>query len=240
MTRYLVAATAALFAATCASAQPGDAGSWTGPYAGLHVGYSFDDGSHARFTGSTSANETALPVGALAQNRAGALGGAQLGYNYQMDRFVLGGEIDGSYLHEHGLTDLNSPDGRFTRLRSELRWMATARARVGTLIAPNGMLYLTGGYAVGAVRGSAQFSDADTFFGKHSYVASGWIGGGGLEFRPFTQGMMSKISLRGEGLYYRLGTSHIVSNDIETPNGDYVTRVRTRGLIGRIGVNYAF
>ena len=240
MMKFAIAGAAACLLAGAAFAQSGGAPSWTGPYAGVHVGYGFDDSSHPRFAGETPANQTALPVGALAQNRAGALGGAQLGYNYQTGMVVIGGEIDGSYLHERGLTDLASPDGRFTRLRSDLQWMGTARARVGVLASPRGMFYLTGGYAAGGVRGSAQFSNADTFFGRHSYTASGYVGGGGLEFRPFTQGRMSRISLRSEAMYYDLGRSHIFSYDLSEPHGGYVTTVKTRGLIGRFGINYAF
>src|SRR5690606_9296591 len=57
--------------------------SWTGFYAGGHVGYGWSYLSGTDPTGGSSAD------------LRGWLGGLQLGYNYQMGRFVIG--IEGDY-----------------------------------------------------------------------------------------------------------------------------------------------
>jgi outer membrane immunogenic protein len=92
---------------------------WQGAYAGVHVG--FGDGD-------------------------GALGGGQIGYNWQNGRVVYGVEADFA---------LSSIEERACVLGScisaSLDWLATVRGRVGYLIDPSILVYGTAGFAIGHV-----------------------------------------------------------------------------------------
>jgi outer membrane immunogenic protein len=84
---------------------------WSGFYIGLHAGYGWADGDDDN--GESS----------------GALVGGQMGANWQWDQFVLGAEVDASWV------DLDSTD-----------WLASARLRAG-LAWDRILLYGTGGVA---------------------------------------------------------------------------------------------
>ena len=257
MNRILVATGCAMLAAGTAFAQaatPDGTPSWTGPYVGIFGGYDVDDGGKISDTGSTANNIFALQNGIrpfeLNQNRAGGLGGGRIGYDLQAGHVVVGALGDFAYDFSHGTTTYASPQafpgfpaGRLTTVDSRLRWMGTARARLGYQLG-QGMVYATGGYAFGKVKGSAEF-DGDpastvNYFGRHSYTAQGWTAGGGLEFRPFAQGMLSHISVNAEALYYDLGRSHIFADQTGTPPGFYELGVTTRGISARGGISYHF
>ena len=259
MFKTYVAAGWAVMAAVAASAQtppvtPDGTPSWTGPYVGIFGGYDFDSGTPVSDGGTTANNIFAIQNGIrpaeVNQSRAGGLGGGRIGYDIQKGHLVIGALGDFAYDFSHGRTLYASPvdfpgfpAGRRTIVDSRLRWMGTARARLGYQVG-QGMFYATGGYAFGKIKGSAEF-DGDpattvNYYGRHSYVGQGWTAGGGLEFRPFTQGMLAHISLNAEGLYYDMGRSHILAGQTGTPPGLYVLGVSTRGVTARGGVSYHF
>lgn len=255
MIRFFLSATAALAIAPAAFAQDVPASNWSGPYVGIHAGYGFDSGRKATDQGFTANNITALATGIrsyqLNQNRAGPIGGGQAGFNIQRDHLILGVEGDFSYMDSRGTSVYRgvgvpgtAAPGRRTLIRSDLDWMGSARARAGYALSDQGMAYVTGGYAFGRVKGRAEFdgdSDATVnYFGRHKYMAQGWIAGGGLEFRPFTQGMMSKISFGAEATYYDLGKSSIYALQTNTQAGYYRVGTTTRGYNGVLKMNYAF
>src|SRR5579863_5148339 len=72
---------------------PAPAFTWTGCYVGAHVGGDFD-------RSSWGASGNGMLVNPFAIDASGAIGGGQVGCNYQIDSFVLGaeGEIWGSGL----------------------------------------------------------------------------------------------------------------------------------------------
>jgi len=228
----------------------GDAPSWAGLYVGIHGGYGFDGGDPVTNRGITQNNIDAingrLRSDAYNQNRSGALGGGQVGFNLQNGNLVYGVEGDFSYMDQRGKnarSDYFGTDGRRTRLQNELQWMGSARARVGYTLG-RGLIYATGGYAFGRVKGSAEFNDLNVaqvnYYGQHKYTAQGWTAGGGLEFRPFSEGMMSRVSIRLETDYYDLGKSRIVAGQTAARPGYYVLGVETKGYNAKFGINYAF
>ncbi|UAK22827.1 outer membrane protein [Sphingomonas nostoxanthinifaciens] len=232
-----------------------DAPSWAGIYAGLHGGYGFDNGRKISNVGSTPNNAVALSSGIrtseLGQNRSGALGGGQLGYNFQRGKLIFGGEGDFSYMDSRGtsvyrglgVTGVAAP-GRRTLVKSQLDWMGSVRARAGYALSDQGFVYATGGYAFGKVKGRAEFDgDSDStvnYAGSHKYTAQGWIGGLGGEFRPFNQGVWRKISFGAEATYYDLGKSSIYALQTGTQPGFYRLGVATRGYNGVVKINYHF
>jgi outer membrane immunogenic protein len=243
----------ALGAAGTAVAQDSDAVSWSGPYAGLHAGYGFDDGRTLDVAGTSTATGNAIASGArpgrFNANRSGFVGGGQIGWNLQRGRWIFGPEGDFSYMRSRGtanvgtLATAGAPQS--TVVQTRLDWLGSARLRAGYALG-NGMIYGTGGYAIGKVKGAASFYAPNgtlNYAGGNSYTAQGWTAGGGLEFRPFHQGAMSKVSLGFEATYYDLGRSHITAgaaNALTAGTGSYVVGRDTRGYNGVFKVNYAF
>jgi outer membrane immunogenic protein len=106
---------------------------WRGVYAGLHAGYGW----------SGDAN--------------GAVGGAQLGYNWQSQQFVYGIEGDIS-LSNIGIEEtLVTPFG-VAKASAEIDWLATIRGRAGVLVQPRLLLYATAGLAIVSAEGKASAS----------------------------------------------------------------------------------
>lgn len=98
---------------------------WTGPYAGLNLGYQW-----AKVT-----NNVTEP--------SGIAGGGQLGYNWQLGQFVFGLETD---------IQASAADDTFAPYKFSNPWFGTLRARIGYAI-NNVMLYGTGGLAYGELKG---------------------------------------------------------------------------------------
>ncbi|MBR1201172.1 porin family protein [Bradyrhizobium sp. AUGA SZCCT0051] len=163
-------------------------------------------------------------------NQSGATAGGLLGYNYQLDRIILGVEAD------FNSADLKSSrggsttavfdvgrfggrgggGGRFTTVTgnynfqtaSKIDWFGTVRGRIGFVPAERLLIYGTGGLAYGEVKthiaNSEVFSNGVSrlWLGDTSDVRVGWTVGGGLEY-AFT----NNWTLRGEYLYVDLGSS---------------------------------
>ena len=104
---------------------PASVYSWTGPYAGLNLGYQW-----AKVT-----NNVTEPTGIA--------GGGQLGYNWQLGQFVFGLETD---------IQASAADDTFAPYKFSNPWFGTLRARIGYAI-NNVMLYGTGGLAYGELKG---------------------------------------------------------------------------------------
>jgi outer membrane immunogenic protein len=85
----------------------------------------------------------------FSQTGSGFLYGGQIGFNYQIDQFVLGaeGDVSGSTLKADGICAAVAG----TNCRTTMDYLASLRARVGM---PIGQLmpYLDGGVAFGGFR----------------------------------------------------------------------------------------
>src|SRR3977135_2465904 len=102
--------------------------SWTGCYVGAHVG-----GKSGR--GTPTAGSMTV---------SGALGGGQIGCNYQVGTWVFGIEGDGSVVQADGQTNGLFPANPAFRLQTTEHWLATARGRLG-YAQDKWLLYVTGG-----------------------------------------------------------------------------------------------
>jgi outer membrane immunogenic protein len=98
---------------------------WTGPYAGLNLGYEW-----GKVTNSN------LEPGGIA-------GGGQLGYNWQTGQFVLGVETD---------IQASGADDTFAPYKFSNPWFGSLRGRAGFAI-NNVLLYGTFGLAYGELKG---------------------------------------------------------------------------------------
>jgi outer membrane immunogenic protein len=129
--------------------------------------------------------------------------------------------------------------------KANLDWLGTTRARLGFVATPDNrlMIYATGGVAYGG--GSSNFNAFDTqsnFFlsGSPSSSRVGWTIGAGAEYA-----ITNNITIKGEYLYYNLGSTSFTSSPTGTfatlfPGVVATTKYTFDGNIIRAGVNYKF
>ena len=150
---------------------------WTGFYIGGNIGYSWGN-ADTDITGSGTIKSFAFKnnFGFADSNTAhldGVIGGFQIGYNYQLNpNWVLGLVADIQASGERGSNSfadtfsssvcvtfqvqclLTAPLNGNVAMNYEAKilWFGTARARVGYLIAPELLVYATGGLAASMFR----------------------------------------------------------------------------------------
>jgi outer membrane immunogenic protein len=183
----------------------------------------------------------------------GFTGGIQGGYSWQFANVVIGGEGD------FGVFDLSrsvSTSGAFpptifagdtfTLTESmSTDWLVTLRGRLGLVVAPQLLLYVTGGLALTELKFSSSYSDdaiggpfpGGTGFGSKSGVRTGWtVGGGGEWLLP------EGWSVKAEYLYVDFGSESIA---VPVSNTTDFTQTMTvdadlSANIARAGLNYRF
>ncbi|MCB1377538.1 MAG: porin family protein [Alphaproteobacteria bacterium] len=211
----LIACSALAISATAAVAADPMAPSyydWNGFYVGLNAGYGFGGNDTVGFTvvpGGPGGNVGDLDI-------SGFAGGLQLGYNYQMDSFLLGivgdvqiGDIDDSFASVSAVPPVGTFDGS-----SQVDFFGTLRGRAG-FTADRVLFYGTGGlawahndYEVNGVDpGGNNVSINDSF------TKLGWTVGGGAEFA-----VDDSMTVGMEYLYVHLGAKTL-SGDILNAGG---------------------
>lgn len=224
---------------------------WTGFYVGVNAGYGWldDTGDPFCITPGGAVNG----AGCVTNNVPGAqtspegfIGGGQIGYNYQMNNWLLGVEADFQGADISDSINIAGPfpvtgggtSGPASFTASEkMDWFGTVRGRVGVTF-DRALLYATGGLAYGHVSVSQ-----NTIFPGLQYPSSnddvkvGWTAGGGLEY-AFTQNWSAKI----EGLYFDLGNISTQGGSVPATVPTYVggKDFDVRGAIVRAGLNYRF
>ena len=152
----------------------------------------------------------------------GVVGGAQIGYNYQLTPlFVVGLETDfqGSSVGGGG----NQGWGA-TR---SVDWFGTVRGRAGvSMLNAQLLLYGTGGFAYGDLRLNYGW------LGSQARTGTGWTAGGGLEY-AFLPNWSAKV----EYLYTNIGANYdsiyVAPFIVESQQRAHLNTVRA-------GVNYRF
>lgn len=138
---------------------------WTGFYAGAHLGGIWS-GTHW--------DGFATPSFDL--NGGSVIGGVQAGYNYQIDSFVLGGELGVSALDLSAKGQCSTSAG--TECRTRQNWVVDARLKAGYAF-DRLLVYGTAGIAFSEFRHD-QTRVLTQDWGKTSRV--GWTAGLGLEY----------------------------------------------------------
>jgi outer membrane immunogenic protein len=157
----------------------------------------------------------------------GATFGGQAGFNWQVQRFVLGVEADWNWVDASGTSGFNvNPVGNGT-FSSKLSSLATVRGRVGITLSPT-MIYATGGFAAGKVRNSAPLAYGG--FPTEDKVKTGWTVGGGIEHM-----LTQNWTVKAEALYVDLGKSSVTSANF---GPGYVSRFTNTAVVARGGVNF--
>ncbi|OXT02400.1 hypothetical protein B7H23_05740 [Notoacmeibacter marinus] len=155
--------------------------SWTGPYAGLQLGYGWADTDWTYRTGGDT----------LDVDPDGVFGGLYAGYSFQFDSFVAGAEIEASLADIDGETDC--PSALFD-CRAEIDAFGSLRARFG-YAADRFLVYGTGGLALGHME--TETEDFAANVNSESKVLLGYTVGGGVETM-----LGSNFVLRAEYAYY--------------------------------------
>jgi opacity protein-like surface antigen len=112
---------------------------WAGFYFGAHAGYGWKDNDFSTnfFNGGS--------IGGISSR--GWLGGGQAGYNWQYARVVAGLELDGSATGIKGSSQTVTSGTLTETLSDNVKYLGTARGRLGWTPAGNWLLYGTGGLA---------------------------------------------------------------------------------------------
>ncbi|MCA0320252.1 MAG: porin family protein [Proteobacteria bacterium] len=178
--------------------------SWTGFYLGAHVGYGFGRG-----------NGTTLAGVVYPTNTGGGLIGGQLGFNYQINQFVLGVEADLSHTAIGG-HNVSVPASA-VHLRNTM--LGSLRARAGFAV-DRSLFYVTGG--LGFQR--AAFASN---VGPEAYTRTGFAVGAGYEYA-----MTANWTVKAEYMYHNFGTRTLGPTYFGTARHDIHTV--------KLGVNYLF
>jgi len=198
--------------------------SWTGCYAGVHLGWGW---GHQDPSGTFVSSAGALSAGAHGFESSGGLYGGQLGCNYQFaSNWVAGieGSISGANIHG----TWNDPIIGTVGLRTD--WIASVVGRLGFTAWNNQTLfYVKGGAAWDHNRWdlSTAFVPGPSF----SEDRSGWTVGGGVEWA-----FMPKWSTFIDFSYYDFGDGSTVAwNGTNT-----LSTGRQHIETVKIGLNYKF
>ncbi|MCX5514944.1 porin family protein [Kaistia algarum] len=189
---------------------------WTGFYAGVHAGggwgdYNTNVGTYTDVLGSAS----------------GALGGAQIGYNYQINQFVIGAQTDLAY------TGIQTTRDGYTGLayinaKAQTNWLGSTTVRAG-FAADTWLFYAKGGLAYGQVEASAGVTSGPLYASWSSTKwATGWTAGAGVE-KAFTKNVTGFL----EYDYYDLG-------NIGGWTSVGATSVDLTTNVVKAGINYKF
>jgi outer membrane immunogenic protein len=206
--------------------------------------------------GGTSAVASAISSGFLPTSLGGKntgffTAGGQIGYNVQFNQWVAGVEADLNWINDGVKSQsFTAPaNGVVTNASTQsagLRWIGTVRGRLGWA-ADRALFYVTGGLAYGRTVATSSSSNIDVstpanvdlFSGDGGGMRYGYALGGGLEYA-----VTNNVSLRGEYLYYNLGTSNYAvapANSFATGEGIAINASQKfDGSIVRFGLNYKF
>ncbi len=242
--------------------------SWTGFYAGLNVGYVWGNDPVSAYApnlsqwgaGSTAPFEAAI-VGTGSMHPSGVIGGGQIGYNFQIDHYVLGLEGDVEGLDASSTRDSGYLTGFTTRFRprklihdvDEVSYQpfATIRGRIGYAF-DRVLIYATGGLAVTGQDFSRSldwtYIDAPCPYGADglhachagsiSRTLAGWAIGGGIEYA-----LTNNWTIRAEYLHADFGTTNFSTFNPGTshPGQQLIHTIGdTTFDIARVGINYKF
>ncbi len=178
--------------------------SWTGIYVGGQVGYAWGN-DRSRFDafapgGGIAAFPAVFVSSQFNTTPQGVIGGAHLGYNLQINQWVIGleGTVDGTSMSK---TVFVAPFGINATNREQVQ--GSIRARAGVAF-DRVLLYATGGAAFTGIKNTYSFGLAGPLFLNESIskTRAGWTVGGGLEYA-----VTNNWSVRAEYRYSDFGST---------------------------------
>jgi outer membrane immunogenic protein len=225
---------------------------WTGFYLGGNAGYAWGHADTDFEPRPDAVTFFALEPRSLSPDPEGFIGGGQLGYNYQFNKwFVLGAETDfqGSDIEGHDklfnfpdITGAGNGAGAFLAAHERMQWLGTVRGRIGFAPMCRLLVYGTGGFAYGNVDYAANtnFNNGVTYPVNFTETKAGWAAGGGVEYA-----ISNHWTVKAEYLHYDLGDASRTRNELigGVPQGPpfFVHyNFDTSGEIVRGGLNFKF
>jgi opacity protein-like surface antigen len=180
---------------------------WTGLYVGIQAGGAWGTERSTNITGTTS-----VPPGFVgaATDLSGALGGVYGGYNYQVNRYLVGIDGDFSWSGVTGTsTDIGPLNGHSLNHTDQMDWITSVTGRLG-YTSDNWLLFAKGGWAWAKWAADTTNTLGAAFFGASisSTIRDGWTVGAGVEY-----GFTSQVSLKLEYDYVGFQTSNFTSTD---------------------------
>jgi opacity protein-like surface antigen len=230
---------------------------WTGFYFGANAGY-----AAGKFGTDTLYSDASLGAPLFATSSSsklkGGIGGAQTGYNWQAGMWLAGLETDVQFSSQRVITASTCPgaicnpgitdsDAPVTLAHSHnLDWFGTVRGRLGAVITPDAVAYVTGGLAVAGIAHSGDISgfrvdaNGNPIAADNNFVSrttkTGWTVGGGIEAR-----LVGNVTGKIEYLHMDFGTDSAVGiNNRNTPPIAVALSSRVSDDIIRLGINYKF
>jgi opacity protein-like surface antigen len=216
-----VFAKAAIYKAPAAPA----AYNWSGFYIGAYLGA---DWGHTSWNFADS-GATIDPL------FAGLLGGGEIGYNYQVGKWVLGVEGDVGATNARGAQPC--PTGFFYNCENSTNWLSTATARIGYAYWDRLLTYVKAGAVIAQDRADIVCDTGSQLTGGRvdgcpsqsaSKTRAGWTIGWGTEF-----GLTQNLSVKTETMYFDLGSDRY--NVGGTP-----IDIQKNGFISTVGLHYRF
>jgi opacity protein-like surface antigen len=223
--------------------------SWTGWYVGGIAGADFG-----------RADYIVPGFAAASLHPSGVLIGGTLGYNYQIDRYVIGIEADGSWTNYSGSASC-APLGTVTRnvttqpffqttCHDNMSWIATVAGRVGYLFGPRTLTYLKGGVAfghetwsvscnLGPLNGKGGIGPTEECFNPASArlddISAGDTRVGGMIGSGVEFALSRNWSVKGEWDWIDFGSKTLTASD-----GTVFTAKQWSVSEVKVGVNYHF
>jgi len=166
------------------------------------------------------------------------VGGGQVGFNYQINNFVLGaeGDFDWAAKNSNTGTGVFIPTVGTIGVTSNNRWISSLAARFG--VAVDRLLFYgkAGGGWVGADGFTLTNSTGASFLAASSRTDSGWLAGGGVEW-AITDAWSARLEYDYLGLGNRTFTVPLGSPIL--PNDTFTTHNRNVQM-ATVGINYRF
>jgi outer membrane immunogenic protein len=243
--------------------------SWTGLYIGGNAGDIWGR-NNVTFTPIDPASANLFTAGGqpapASFNSLAALGGFQIGYNWQFDRnWLLGVEtdVDWSGVRSSASSGATAGGVPFTATEAEqLKWFGTIRARLGFMPIEHLLIYATGGFAYGRVDHSGSYvndnstttvtvsgttatgtitvvcaTSSPCYAGASSSTASGWAAGTGLEYAA-----TYNWTIKAEYLHVSLGSTSVTETALLSGGGTPALSANNnlKFDVVRVGANYKF
>ncbi|HWK46569.1 MAG TPA: outer membrane beta-barrel protein [Stellaceae bacterium] len=182
----------ALSAATAARAQDATT-SWNGFYGELSLGGRFAT-ARQKFSNNNSTGEYSVD---------GIIGGAGIGHDWQLGRFVIGTEAEMSGASSNGIA--HQPNTRFNYVTAN-DWLGIIGARAGYDLGLPVLPFVTAGVAVGNVAVHDYRPNGPGTSVDYSGIEPGWTVGAGVESQVFWSHLSVKAEYRYVSLDYAKGT----------------------------------
>jgi outer membrane immunogenic protein len=190
---------------------------WSGVFVGAQIGYGWGRNTRENTGGFINS-----------YNSSGLLGGVHLGYNYQINNFVLGvvADIEAAGISGNDAGVGGAIDG------ARVNWQGSLRARAGIAF-DRALIYATGGLAFGGIN---YWTNSGGLVDSFNRTRAGWTLGGGVEY-AFTPNWTAHIEYR----YTDFGRSSSPNFPGALPvsgAAGYQTKTTTHTV--RLGVSYLF